>query len=307
MQPVSPAISGWKAITSILSWRAATGWPSTEARISTASPCSATHGRADEDGADRRPRRRPGISRSASNERTWRPNALRCAGHVHHAEVLAVEHDHPRAGAEHGHAGRDELAQRVGQPLALDPERHRRRLAAGDDEPVEPVEVGRARAPRAPRRRAPRSIRAWASKSPCRASTPTRAARATSRGWRAAATPRACASRATPSPCRGPRTRARRARGPGSASSPRRSRPRAAAGSSDLKMPEPTNTPSAPSCIISDGVGRGGDARRRRTARPAACRPAATSRTRSNGAACSLAAVASSDVVEHRQALDLAA
>ena len=36
-----------------------------------------------------------------------------------------------------------------------------------------------------------------------------------------------------------------------SASSPRRSRGRAAGGSSDLKMPEPTNTPSAPSCIIS--------------------------------------------------------
>ena len=71
----------------------------------------------------------------------------------------------------------DQLAQRLGQPLALDPERHRRRLAARDHEPVEPVEVGghahlahlgaepaqhRARAPRSrpgarARRRAARS------------------------------------------------------------------------------------------------------------------------------------------------------
>src|SRR5215213_5012473 len=29
---VSPAISGWKEITSMLSWRAATTWPSTSAR-----------------------------------------------------------------------------------------------------------------------------------------------------------------------------------------------------------------------------------------------------------------------------------
>ena len=36
-----------------------------------------------------------------------------------------------------------ELAQRVGQPLALDPERHRGRLAAGHHEPVEPLEVAR--------------------------------------------------------------------------------------------------------------------------------------------------------------------
>ena len=34
-----------------------------------------------------------------------------------------------------------QLAQRPGQPLALDPERHRRRLAAGDDQAVEPVEI----------------------------------------------------------------------------------------------------------------------------------------------------------------------
>src|SRR3954464_7137486 len=64
------------------------------------------------------------------------------AERVHQPEMLAVEQDHPRAGPEHGRAGLDELADRLGEPLALDPERHRRRLPAGDHEPVEPVQVG---------------------------------------------------------------------------------------------------------------------------------------------------------------------
>ena len=42
-----------------------------------------------------------------------------------------------------GVPGAHEVAQRLGQPLALDAERHRRRLAAGDDEPVEARQVGR--------------------------------------------------------------------------------------------------------------------------------------------------------------------
>src|SRR4051812_22281436 len=71
----SPAISGWNEITSMLSWRAATGWPSTEARISTPSPYSASHG-ARMNTARTAPSI-PGISRSSSKERIWRPNALR--------------------------------------------------------------------------------------------------------------------------------------------------------------------------------------------------------------------------------------
>ena len=39
--------------------------------------------------------------------------------------------------------GFGEGAQRIGQALALDAERHRGRLAAGHDEPVEAFEVGR--------------------------------------------------------------------------------------------------------------------------------------------------------------------
>ena len=87
--------------------------------------------------------------------------------------MVAVEHDHARAGAEDRRAGGRELAQRVAEALALDAERHRRRLAAGDHEAVEALEARRACGPRARRRRA-RAARARApAKSPCRARTPT--------------------------------------------------------------------------------------------------------------------------------------
>jgi hypothetical protein len=35
-----------------------------------------------------------------------------------------------------------ERTQRIAEPLARDPQRHHRRLPAGQDQPVEPVEVG---------------------------------------------------------------------------------------------------------------------------------------------------------------------
>ncbi len=60
----------------MLSWRAATGWPSTAARISTASPYSASHGARMKTARTGGPSI-PGMSRSSSNERIWRPNALR--------------------------------------------------------------------------------------------------------------------------------------------------------------------------------------------------------------------------------------
>src|SRR3954466_10228451 len=72
----SPAISGWKEITSMFSWRAATGCPSTAASTSTASPCSAIHG-ARMNTARTGPPSMPSMSRSASKDRSWRPNALR--------------------------------------------------------------------------------------------------------------------------------------------------------------------------------------------------------------------------------------
>jgi hypothetical protein len=72
------------------------------------------------------------------------PERVALRAYVHQPEMLAVEHDQPRARAEHGHPPpAHKLAQRLAQTLALDPERHRRRLAAGEHEPVQPVEVTR--------------------------------------------------------------------------------------------------------------------------------------------------------------------
>ncbi len=65
------------------------------------------------------------------------------AGQIHHPEVMAIEHDKPGAGAQHGCPARSESAQGRGQALALHAEAHGGGLAARHDEPVEPVEVGR--------------------------------------------------------------------------------------------------------------------------------------------------------------------
>ena len=153
---------------------------------------------------------------------------------------------------------------------------------------------------RAARARAPRSRPGGRARR--RAACPERP---TSRGWRAAGPRRACASRATASPCRGPRRRWRRAPGPGSGSSPRRSRAARVAGSSDLKMPEPTNTPSAPSCITSD-ASAGVAMPPAQNSTTGSLPSRATWRTRSSGAWSSLAAVASSMSSERAEPPDLA-
>src|SRR5215211_6031060 len=54
------------------------------------------------------------------------------------AEVVAVEQDHPGAGPEHRPG---EAPDRLLQPVEPDQPRDRSRLAARDDEPVEPVEL----------------------------------------------------------------------------------------------------------------------------------------------------------------------
>ncbi len=64
-------------------------------------------------------------------------------GHIEQAQVIAVEHDESGARAECGGAGSDEVAQRLGQALALDAEHHRGGLAAGDHKAVEALHVGR--------------------------------------------------------------------------------------------------------------------------------------------------------------------
>jgi hypothetical protein len=57
--------------------------------------------------------------------------------------VVAVEHDHPGTRAEDGAAAAYEIGERRSEALALDPERHGRRLAAWDHESVKAVEVRR--------------------------------------------------------------------------------------------------------------------------------------------------------------------
>ena len=144
----------------MLPWRTATGWPSTSASTSTPSPASSTQGARMKIACSGPPSQ----SSSASKEASWRPNALRRTRHVEHVEVVAVEHDQARAGAEHRAPGAHELAQWLGQSLALHAEGDRGRLAAGDHQPVDALEVGghahaarlRRRVPRAPWR-APRS------------------------------------------------------------------------------------------------------------------------------------------------------
>src|SRR5215207_3347935 len=53
-------------------------------------------------------------------------------------EMLAIEHDHPRARAEHGPL---EAPDRLVEPVEPHQPHERRRLPAGDDEPVEPLEL----------------------------------------------------------------------------------------------------------------------------------------------------------------------
>ena len=96
----------------MLSWRAATGWPSTSARISTRVAVLGQPRRADEHGAHRR-------AVDAGDVEVLLEGAdlaaerVALAERVHAAEVLAVEHDHPGAGAEHRLAGGDERTQRI--------------------------------------------------------------------------------------------------------------------------------------------------------------------------------------------------
>jgi hypothetical protein len=73
---------------------------------------------------------------------------------VHDREMIAVEHDQPRARAEDGYAGRSgdafplfvnarKTAQWDGQALAFDAQGHRGGLSSRDHEAIESGEVGR--------------------------------------------------------------------------------------------------------------------------------------------------------------------
>ena len=255
-------------------------------------------GGADEDRPQRRRRGYRATSRSASKLRIWRPKALRSARMSISAEVVAVEHDQPGAGAEHRGARR-----RRARAAARPAPRARSRASswwtpAGDHEPVEAARGRRARAPRGCPRRGAASIRAWASKPPCSASTPISGGppglrgAATSRAGPAAARPRASSSRGSPSASR---DRARRGDAlgvlPVGGGLDDRPRPRGRVlGLEDARADEHAFGAER---HHQRGVGRGGDPAGAEEHYRQAPR-AATSRTRSSGAPSSLAAVGSS-------------
>src|SRR5262249_2010751 len=92
--------------------------------------------RADEDGAQR-----PALAGELEvglERGDLAPEGVPAHREVDEAEMVAVEHDHPGAGAEHR---APELAQRLVEAVEPHQARERRRLAARDDEPVEPVEL----------------------------------------------------------------------------------------------------------------------------------------------------------------------
>src|SRR5439155_7993058 len=72
----SPESSGWNAAASTGPSRHRTGWSSTVARTSTLGPARSTYG-ARMNTAWNGPPANPATGTSASNESTWRPNALR--------------------------------------------------------------------------------------------------------------------------------------------------------------------------------------------------------------------------------------
>ena len=135
---VSSVSSGWNAATRMRPSRASTGWPSTSARTSTPGPASSIHGA-------RMKTARTRLVAVADVDVGL--EALHLAAErvpldrdVGEGEVVAVEHDHPRARAEDR---RVERAQRLVEPVEAHQPRDRRRLAAGQDQAVEPVELRR--------------------------------------------------------------------------------------------------------------------------------------------------------------------
>ena len=147
------------------------GWPSTSPRISTPGPCSAIHGarmKIPRSGPPASPR----SATSASKLLDLAPERVARGADVHQPEVLAVEHDQPRARPKHRSA-------RSGRARAAAPPGPRARCRASSSWTPRPVSRARrgrpgrrARAPRACRAPSPRSIRSCASKPPCSASTP---------------------------------------------------------------------------------------------------------------------------------------
>ena len=274
----------------------ATGWPSTAARTSTSVAVSAIHGA-----------RMNTACTGVAVDRRGRPRTSAPGGRTRCARRVDVEQ---RRGASRssmispahvpntGVPARDELAQRLGEALALDPERHRRRLAAGHDQPVEPVEVGGRRAPRARRRRATRRIARVGGEAALQGED----ADCTNRGRRASCSSLELARlERLHRACRGPRRRAATRSGSRKcvvASTIARARALGVLGLEDARADEDR---LGAELHHQRGVGRRGDAAgaEQRDGQLALARRRA--RTMSSGACSSLAAVEQLGVVERRR------
>src|SRR6266540_1242656 len=129
----------------MLSWRTATGCPSTSASTSTSSPCSSTQG-ARMNTARSGPPASPSTSSSVSKLATWRPNALRRAVAPSSASILPCASKSP---------WRARTPTTMGLPAAvldqsglselgdLDPRHGRAETAGGLRDPLRLVVVGR--------------------------------------------------------------------------------------------------------------------------------------------------------------------
>src|SRR3954454_12650346 len=175
---------------------------------------------------------------------------------VHQPQMVAVEHDQAGARAQHRRAGAHELPERLGQALGGDAQRHRRRLAAGQHEAVEAVEGGGrphlahvgAEVAQHPQVRVEAALQRQDADQrhvlQARAAYQPRLARTCdSSSLRASSD---CI--AAPSPVDAAATRSASLKWRAASTTARA----IFSGLEDLKMPEPTKTDSAPSCIISD-------------------------------------------------------
>ena len=269
--------SGWKATREQLALRARRpDGRRRSARTSTPAPCSSIHGarmKTARTGPPSSPGSRGRPRRSAPGGRT------RCAGpamsmtpRCSRSSMISPAHV-PSTGVAGGAERR--AAARPG------PRARSRASSSSTRRPAARARRGRrgrrARAPRAPRRRASRSSRACAVEAALEGEDADRQRPRrrgpTSRGWRAPALVELARLERLHRRAEALGRRRRRARGRRSASSPRRSPRARVAGSSDLKIPEPTKTRLGAELHHQRGVGRRRDAAGAEQRRPAACRP----------------------------------
>ena len=291
VQAVVAVSSGWNATARIRPPRRRPDARRPSASTSTAGPCSATQGA------------RMKTAWNGSSKPVERDLALEAAdlaaervalaAHVEHAEVVAVEHDHAGAGAEHRHPRAQPRAAARAAPRARSP---------GSSSSTRRPGARARRARRGRRGRAPRARAAPSAASSCRAprSRPGGRARRRRRPRPLPAARReqllvaaACATRgstiALPRPSEAAATRAGSAKCVVASTIAARARP----GSSDLKMPGADEDALGAELHHERGVGRRRDAAggEHHDRQPAVARDP---RTSSSGAPSSFAAVGSS-------------